>query len=527
MSKKIIGVIVAVVVVVVLIIVFARPSTPPDDEEPPPVAQELVIAQGTDALTMDPHFIVDSPTASVLEHMYETLVELTVDGELVPGLATGWEVTEGATVFTLTIREGVQFHDGEPLNAAAVKTNLDRRLDSEAGTEMMFLVAQIAEVNVLGDYTVEIKTTEPFAPMLNHLSHSNNAMVSPAALNVSWDEPVTTPVGTGPFKFESRVPGDRLTMVRNDDYWGTAPKLEEIVWRVIPDDASRVIALETGEVDVIVRVPPLDIPRLEADADINVEIAPSVRTIFLGFNVREAPLNNQDVRQALNYAVDKEAIVENILGGVGRVSDAPISPGIFGYDSIMTYGYNATLAEEMLDDAGYPRDGGTGIRFSIELSPAVGRYYMDVEVAQAAAADLEAIGIDVTLNTMDWGTYITWILANPEEAEIYQLGWGCITVDADYGLFPMFHSEEVRPAGFNLGFYANEEVDALLETGRTTADLTVREAAYKDAMEIIMDEAPWLFLHSESQVVASATYVKGLLVHVTERLLAHNAWVDG
>ncbi|MFO7995768.1 MAG: glutathione ABC transporter substrate-binding protein [Dehalococcoidia bacterium] len=491
---------------------------------PEPV-ERLTIAQGTDALTMDPHFIVDSPTASVLEHMYETLVELTVDGELVPGLATGWEVTEGATVFTLTIREGVQFHDGEPLNAAAVKANLDRRLDSEAGTEMMFLVAQIAEVNVLGDYTVEIKTTEPFAPMLNHLSHSNNAMVSPAALNVSWDEPVTTPVGTGPFEFKSRVPGDRLTMVRNDDYWGTAPQLEEIVWRVIPDDASRVIALETGEVDVIVRVPPLDIPRLEADADIDVEIAPSVRTIFLGFNVREAPLNNQDVRQALNYAVDKEAIVENILGGVGRVSDAPISPGIFGYDSIMTYGYNATLAEEMLDDAGYPRDGG-GTRFAIELSPAVGRYYMDVEVAQAAAADLEAIGIDVTLNTMDWGTYITWILATPEEAEVYQLGWGCITVDADYGLFPMFHSEEVRPAGFNLGAYNNTAVDAFLETGRTTADPALREAAYKDAMEIIMDEAPWLFLHSESQVVASATYVKGLLVHVTERLLAHNAWLD-
>ena len=522
MSKKKIGVIVAIVVVVVLILDFAlRTAPPPDDEEPPPVAQELVIAQGTDALTMDPHFIVDSPTASVLEHMYETLVEMTPAGELVAGLATEWEVSPDATVFTLTIREGVEFHDGEPLNAQAVKVNLDRRLDPAAGTEMMFLVAQIAEVNVVDEYTVEIRTTEPFAPMLNHLSHSNNAVVSPLALNASWDEPVTTPVGTGPFKFESRVPGDRLTMVRNEDYWGTAPKLEEIIWRVIPDDASRVIALETGTVDVIVRIPPLEIPRLDADADINIEIAPSVRTIFLGFNTDKAPFDDPLVRQALNYAVDKEAIVEHILGGVGRVSDAPISPGVFGYHPTMTYEYNPDLARQLLEDAGYP-DG-----FSVTLSPAVGRYYMDVEVATAVAADLDAIGIDVTMDTKDWGTYIGWILSAPQEAEIYQLGWGCITVDADYGLFPMFHSEQVRPTGFNLGFYANEDVDALLEIGRTTADPMVRETAYRDAMEIIMDEAAWLFLHSESQVIGAGTHVKGLVVHVTERVMAHNAWIDG
>ena len=498
----------------------------PDDSDLP--EQKLTIAQGTDPLTMDPHHIVDSPTASVLEHMYETLVSMTPDGELEPGLAEDWIVSPDATLFTLTIREGVEFHDGEPLNAAAVKLNLDRRLDSEAGTQMAFLVAQIEEVTVVGEYTVQIKTKAPYAPMLSNLSHSNQAMVSPEALQASWDQAVTTPVGTGPFKFQSRVVGDSLTMVRNDDYWGRAPKLDEIVWRVIPDDSSRVLALETGEVDVIVRIPPLDISRLEAAAGIDVEVAPSVRTIYLGFNVRgEGPLSIPEVRQALNYAVNKGDIVEFVLGEVGRVSDAPISPGIFGYDDIMTYDYDPSLAEDMLDAAGFPRDGGTGYRFEIELAPAVGRYYMDLEVATAAAADLEAIGIDVTLNTMDWGTYISWMLSTPEEAEIYMLGWGTITVDADYALFPLFHSEQVRPAGFNLGGYSNTAVDALLETGRTTADPAVREDAYKDAMEIIMEDAPWLFLHSESQVVGMRTHVKGLVVHVTERLLAHNARIDG
>ena len=480
----------------------------------------LTIGQGTDALTIDPHFIVDSPTASVLEHFYETLLELTPASELAPGLATGWEVSADGTEYTLTIRRGVRFHDGEPLNAEAVKVNLDRRLDPDAATEMMYLLPAGTEVIVVDEYTVKLVTEEPFGPMFSHLSHSNNAMVSPKALEASWDQPVAEPVGTGPFKLESRVPDDRLTMVRNKDYWGTAPKLDEIVWRVIPDDASRVIALETGQVDVIVRIPPLDVPRLDADADINIEVAPSVRTMFIGFNTAREPFDDPLVRQALNYAVNKEAIVEHILGGIGRVSDAPISAGIFGYHPTMTYEYNPDLARQLLEDAGYP-DG-----FSTTLRPAVGRYHMDVEVATAVAADLEAVGLDVTLQTMDWGTYISGMLANPEEAEMYQLAWGCITVDADYGLLPMFHSEQVRPAGFNLGFYANAEVDVLLETGRKTADPAAREAAYKAAMEIIMDEAPWLFLHSESQVVGMGTHVKGLVVHVTERLLAHNAWID-
>ncbi|MFO7772662.1 MAG: glutathione ABC transporter substrate-binding protein [Dehalococcoidia bacterium] len=482
--------------------------------------ERLTIGQGTDPLTMDPHHIVDSPTASVLEHFYEPLLELTPEGELAPGLATEWDVSADGTEYTFTIRQGVKFHDGEPLNAEAVKVNLDRRLDPDAATEMMYLLGPVTEVIVVDEYTVKLVTEGPFGPMFSHLSHSNNAMVSPKALEASWDAPVAEPVGTGPFVLENWQPDHRLTMARNKDYWGTAPQLDEIVWRVIPDDASRVIALETGEVDVIVRIPPLDVPRLEAKADINIEVAPSVRTMFIGFNTLEEPFDDPLVRQALNYAVDKEAIVEHILGGIGRVSDAPISPGIFGYQPIMTYEYNPDLAKELLEDAGYP-DG-----FSTTLRPAVGRYHMDVEVATAVAADLEAVGIDVTMETMDWGTYISGLLANPEEAEMYQLAWGCITVDADYGLLPMFHSEEVRPAGFNLGFYANAEVDALLETGRTTADPAVREAAYKEAMEIIVDEAPWLFLHSESQVVGMGTHVKGLVVHVTERLLAHNAWID-
>lgn len=166
------------------------------------------------------------------------------------------------------------------------------------------------------------------------------------------------------------------------------------------------------------------------------------------------------MRQALNYAVNKEAIMEHILGGVGRVSDAPISPGIFGYHPTMTYEYDPEKAKALLAEAGYPD------RFETTLHPAVGRYYMDVSVATAVAADLLKVGVKANIIMMDWATYIKFVLREPGVAEhkMYLLGWGCITGDADYGLLSMFHSGQLRPDGFNLGVYKNEKVDELLDS---------------------------------------------------------------
>ncbi|MEW6375816.1 MAG: ABC transporter substrate-binding protein, partial [Thermodesulfobacteriota bacterium] len=166
---------------------------------------------------------------------------------------------------------------------------------------------------------------------------------------------MTKPVGTGPFMFKEWVPGNKFVMVRNENYWGKKPLLQEVTWRVIPDDASRVVALETGEVHVAVRIPPFDIPRLKANPKLSVIGAPSVRTIFLGFNALKEPFHDKRVRQALNYAVNKEAIVKHMLGGVGRVSDAPISPGIFGYTPIKTYEYSVEKAKALLAEAGFPK----------------------------------------------------------------------------------------------------------------------------------------------------------------------------
>jgi len=488
----------------------------------PAVPQKLIIAQGTDALTMDTHHGLDAPTFTILDHMVESLLELTPKGEIVPRLVEKWEVSADATEFTLKLKKGIKFHDGTPFNAEAVKVNFDRRLDPKAATKYGFLVAPISSVTVVDEYTVKITTKAPFAALVSNLTHQANGMQSPAALKKSWDKPLTMPIGTGPFIFKEWVPGNKFVMVRNDNYWGKKPSLQEVTWRVIPDDASRVVALETGEVQAAVRIPPFDIPRLRANPKLTVLSAASVRTIFLGFNALKEPFNDKRVRQAINYAVNKEAIVKHVLGGVGRVSDAPISPGIFGYTPIKTYEYNIQKAKELLTEAGFPKG------FETTLHPAVGRYYMDVSVATAVAADLLKAGIRADIKMMEWGTYLPWILREKDmvEHKIYMLGWGCVTGDADYGLYTLFHSGEWPKKGMNASFFKNEKLDQLLDAARSTANPEERKRLYKDAMTLINDEAAWLFLHSEVQMVGVRANVKGIIVHPTERVIAKEAWIE-
>jgi peptide/nickel transport system substrate-binding protein len=484
--------------------------------------QRLVIALETDALTRDAHHIADSTTESILSHMVETLLDLSPKGEVVPKLAEKWKVSADATEFTLALKKGILFHDGQPLNAEAVKVNFDRRLDPKAGTKLDFLVAPIASVTVIDEYTVKFKTKAPFAPMLSTLTHTTNGIQSPAALRRSWEKPLIMPIGTGPFIYKQWMPGKNLVIVRNKNYWSKAPSLQEVTFRVIPDDGSRVTALEKEEVHVAVGIPPSDIPRLKTNPGITILSTPSVRTVFVGFNCLKEPFTDKRVRQALNYAVNKEAIVKDLLGGVGRVSDAPISPGIFGYAPIKTYEYNIEKAKAMLAEAGFPEG------FETTLHPAVGRYYMDASVATAVAVDLLRVGVKAEIRRMGWENYLPFMLREKEVAEhnLYLLGWQTVTGDADFGLLPLFHSDQWPKKGMAASFYKNEKVDQLLESARGAANLEERKKLYKEAMSLIVDDAPWIFLYSEVKVTGVRANVRGMMVHSKEIIISKEARIE-
>jgi ABC-type transport system substrate-binding protein len=482
----------------------------------------LVIAQGVDAVTLDSHMVVDAPTFTVTSHIFETLFEYAPDGKIVPHLAESHTVSNDGLVWTLRLRRGVRFHDGTPLDAEAVKFNLDRVLAPENKITYRFLIDRIRKIDVVDAGTVRLTTERPFAPMLAHLTHGSIAMQSPAAIRTHGKDYINHPTGTGPFRFKEWVRGDRLVLERNADYWGPRPHVDQVVFRPVPEGGARVALIETGAAHAIVRVPPRDAPRLGQSRDVEVVNTPSVRTIYIAFNMLKPPFTDIRVRHALNHAVNKEAIVQHILAGVGRPSDAPISPGIFGYRPIMRYEFDQAKARKLLAEAGHPNG------FKTELYCPSGRYLNDIQVCEAVQAQLREVGVDAALRTMEWAAYLDVTKKGPDESVVpmFMLGWGTVTGDADYGLYALFHSSQWTPAGQARNFYKNPRVDELLDRGRNVANPAAREAAYHEAMGLIMKDAPWLFLHAESQLSAVRRNVKGLVVHPIERVMAQSAWIE-
>ena len=492
-----------------------------------PGAQDLVIAMGAEPENLDPLKMMSAPAATVAEHVVENLIYLAEDGTLKPALAESWEPAADGLSWFLYLREGVAFHDGEPFNAEAVKYNLDRFMakgdfEGEEAAVFAFLLGRVTEVEVVDEYTVQIHLDNIFAPIASHLSHSFIGMHSPASLEaLAAGDYVEAPIGTGPFKYVSWNRGEQFYMEKNENYWGGAPTLDSVTFKFVPEAGSRVIMLETGEAHAIMAVPPTEIDRLEAEADIDVVFQNSVRVIYIGFNLEEDLFKDVRVRQALNYAINKEAIIQTIFQGVGEPSSAPIVPEIFGYTQAGPYEYDLEKAKDLLAQAGYA-DG-----FDLELFHPTGRYPQDSTVIEAVQAMLADVGVNASLTTYDWGTYLDTVIVPPDQAEhdAYMLGWGTVTLDADYGLYALFHSSQWPPSN-NVSYYANDEVDALLDEARVTPDRGVREGLYREAIEIVWDDAPWIFLHNEGQVNAVRSNVKGLIHHPLENLSAWDAYIE-
>jgi ABC-type transport system substrate-binding protein len=500
----------------------AEPTPPPAQEptpppaEPPAAPQTLTIASGTDVENLNIRRVTSSPSFSVLEHIYEPLFYMTPDGELEPLLAESIEPGEDEFSFILRLRQGIEFTDGEPFNAEAVKTNLDWILEEKP--TFAFLIDRIQEVVVVDEYTVQLNLESDFAPLGAHLSHGAIAMISPALLAQGDDVMNSTTAGTGPYVLQNWTVDESVTLTRNPNYWGDAPAIETVVFRVIREDGARIVEVEAGTVDVAVRIPPAEAQRLEANPNINIVETPGLRTIYIFFNVTQEPFTDVRVRQAVNYAVDVESIVRDLFEGAARVSDAPIAPRVFGYSQQQPYARDVDRARELLREAGIAE--GT----TVTLYHPTGRYIQDALVADAVRSQLREVGLNAELRTLEWPQYVPYVRREAPENDVQfaMLGWGTVTMDADYGLFALFHSSE-HPPGFNGAFYDNPEVDRLLDEARIVVDEEERRRLYDEAISIIWEDAPWLFLYSEVQLTAIRTNVDGFIVHPDESLIATEA----
>jgi len=477
----------------------------------------LRIALSAPVTSLDPHNYRSGIDWIVDSQLYDTLVYRDPNGDLKPALAKSWETIDDLT-WRFHLREDVVFHDSTPFNADAVKINLERLINPEKPARASFYLTAVSSVEVVDEYTVDIRTKAPTPPLLNFLAQGSIGMISPTALAQYGDEITYHPVGTGPFKFVEWVPGQRVVLERNESYFRGAPKLARVVFLPIPEDASRVMALMAGDVDVI-QFPPIEyIPILKNSPEYSVLNVPGHRVVGIWFNVEKYPFTDWQVRRALEYAIDRDAIVTQILGGVATKAMGVLPPGVWGRLEYWPYYYDPDKAKELLANAGWQDTDGDGVLdkegepFKVTLSTCMGKYYKDVEIATAVQAQLRKVGVDVKVQVWEWGAYLDHLQAHEQDFHIQ--GWGA-SADADEPLRSNFYSG--KP--WNVMGYSNSQVDELLDKGMHEMDLSKRRQYYEEAQRLIIDDAVWITLYNEPKIYAVRGYVKNFHIHPEDQLI--------
>jgi len=476
------------------------------------VDNKITVALSAQILNLDPHVSM-APSDIVKKHVFEGLTYIDLEGKVHPWLAESWEVAPDNKTWTFHLKKGVKFHDGTDFDANAVKISFERLLNPDNGLNRRFQLTFIDQINVIDPYTVEIVTKDPYCAMENILDWSGSHIISPASIEKYGKDVARYPVGTGPYVVAENVSGEYVTLEKFGEYWGEKPSLDEVKFITVPEEGTRIAMLETGEVDYIVSLSPQEISRIEENDKLTVGKDPSNRVLQLGINTTKAPLDNKKVRQALNYAVDRELILENVMGGIGIPATSVIASNVWGYaEGIFPYEYNPEKAKELLAEAGYPNG------FDLTMWTPQGRYFRDKELNLAVAGMFQEIGVNAQVEVVDLGSYYKQLRLKPEEnkSQMYILAWESATGEASHPLRSNFLTENMAPTGWNAMFYSNPELDKVIYQAVQTLDEAQRLELWKEAQEIILDDAVWIPMFVLEQVSAHRSDLKGVEVFPLE-----------
>lgn len=457
----------------------------------------LVVGNSMETKSLDPQNANDGSSTRAGMAIYDRLVERSESMELVPGLAESWE-SKDPTTWVFNLRKGVKFHNGEELKASDVKFTLERQKKS---SKVGFLISSIESIETDGDYKVIIKTKEPFAPLLSNLAHNGSSILNEKAVLAAGEDYGQKPVGTGPFKLVEWVAGDKMVLERFEDYFGDKAGVKNLIFKTIPEASSRTIALETGEIDISVDIEPIDKEKIASNPKLKMEESQTLGYAMIWINNNKKPFDNKLVRQAINYAVDKQAIVKSVLYGVGSPANTPMAPLLFSYNKdIKGYEYNVQRAKELLTQAGYPN----GFDAKLWVTSA------NSQIGEVVQAQLKEIGINISIESLESGAALE--RTGKGEHDMYMGSWTTVTADPDYALYPTYHGSQKGPAG-NRAFYGNSEVDKLLDLGRKTVDEAERLKYYQEAQKLIVEDAPDVQLYYPGRIVGMQSNVQGFVTH--------------
>lgn len=449
--------------------------------------ETVILALGSDVDNLDPHMYAHRESVIVTAHIYDSLVYRDPDTmQLTPHLATSWRIINPLT-WEFKLRKDVTFHNGEPFDAHTVKFNYDRVLNPEQKSPQRSLHLAIKRVEVIDESTVRLHTEKPYPLMLERLATLR--MGPERYIREKGDAYVAEhPVGTGAYRFVRWDRGRQIVLVAHERHFRFKPAFKNAVFRIIPETATAIADLLSGAVDIIRAVPPDQMEVIDRSGVARTAVVQNLRvaTVFLDARGRSGPnpFTDKRVRQAINYGVNVDGILKNIVGGRGDRTAAGLSPLHFGYDpTIPPYPYDPERARRLLAEAGYPN--GFEVRYISQYFQTPGQK----QVAQAIASDLARIGVRVKIHHYeDMGPVVTMIRES-KAGPMFQMSWGSFSVfDADALLYDMFHCNSVW------SYFCSPELDRLLEQGRSTIDVEARKKIYSQAQQIIREEAPWLFL---------------------------------
>ncbi|WP_273394762.1 ABC transporter substrate-binding protein [Thermophilibacter mediterraneus] len=486
---------------------FVVRATNTDGKAP---ANECILAFEGEFQEMHPMDWSDGNSGNVVYYIYDSLYDLDENYELVPRAADSYEVSADACTYTFHLHEGITFTDGTPLDAAAVVANYEAAIDPANNwrRRRMFIESidenteetRVDSCTAVDDYTVEFHLPEPYAPFMNSVTQFY--LISPAALaDSSWDYSKQS-AGSGPYVLEEYAQGDHVSIVRNENYWGEAPSIDRVDFRVVPEAGSRIAALQTGEATAIYPMPTDQVATVRSAGDINMVSLESTTMRYVTLNTNYEPLSDVRVRQALNYALNQDEYVNVMYSGAATPATSVLPEMVPGYKAQTPYEYDLEKAKSLLEEAGYA-DG-------FEVSVICDNSTQETKGATFVMQQLEQIGVTVNVLPNEAATNAE-IAAEPEdttELQMWYVNWS--QSDPDGFLRSLLSSAMVPPTGYNTAFWRNDEFDSELEAGNAAPTVEEQNEHYGKCQDIAWEECPWLYLASDNTLLSYKAYLNGI-----------------
>ena len=473
--------------------------------------KEITVAIASTFTTLDPYDASDTLSQTASKSFYEGLFTFDKDMKVIDALATDYKVSDDGLVYTVTLRKGVKFHDGSEFQADAVKANFDRVTNKANGLKRYMLYQNIEKTEVVDPYTVRFTLKKPFSSFINQLGHPAGVMICPSTLANKTNKQIAfEPCGTGPYTLDKYNPSEGMRVVKNPSYWQAGfPKLDAINWKPVVENSTRVAMLLTGEAQFAFPLPAEQVKQVQGKDQVRLDITPSIILRYVEMNMSKKPFQDKRVREALNYAINKEALCKVAFAGYADPATGYAPAAIDFAEKLGPWPYDPKKARELLKEAGY----GSGLTINLWSGY---NHTTAQKVIQFLQQQLAQVGIKSNIRALEAGqrTALVESVPTPDKSQhdLYYIGWSSSTGELDYAIRPLLASENVPPVGSNEAYYKSEKVDRLIQEGLATTDRTKKAAIYKEMQEQLWADMPWIPLVTEKNIAASAKNLTGFYI---------------